>query len=272
MGGENSTQTTKLKFKEKPNPLKESKKEEKEEEEKKEIDKEEEEKKNLMKNLFILKKSLEAKRANKNQMKEKFKKAPKIFNDESLSETLDKISTIFIDFLQPINEANKNKIKNIVNILYKTSRNPNEFSKKVDDVFENIVDYSKLRQEEEEKILNYIYKKIKDNEKILEDKEVLKSKYKSMNYIINYDDFTRFVKNYDFILDGPVIEVLLYKMKVNIPLDQELSLDTFNFKIFVDFLEKYDKENENLNYSMNENGNNIIDFQDNNYPKKREFD
>ena len=35
MGGENSTQTTKLKFKEKPNPLKESKKEEKEEEEKK---------------------------------------------------------------------------------------------------------------------------------------------------------------------------------------------------------------------------------------------
>lgn len=206
------------------------------------------EEKKLLINLHILKKNLEVKNIDINLFNEKIEKIfMELFekNEEIEKEDItEKISNLFIDNLKPINSKNKETIKNIMDTLYENHSNTNKFKEYLKDLLEDFHDYKNLGKENEEKINNYIIKRLSSNEKIISKKEQLKNMYKKNKYIIKYEDFTKIVKDNDIVMDNSVIEYLLYKMKCGLSLDGDIYLDNLNFKIFIDYLDKIKEEND----------------------------
>lgn len=205
------------------------------------------EEKKLLINLHILKKNIEAKNININLFNEKIEKIFKELlekNEKIEKEDItERISNLFIDSLKPINSKNKTDIKNILDTLYENHSNTNEFKEYLIDLLEDINDYKNLGEENEEKINNYLIKRLSSNEKIINRKEQLKNMYKKNNYIIKYADFTKIVKDNNIKMDNSAIEYLLYKMKCGLSLDGNIYLDNLNFKIFIDYLDKIKEEN-----------------------------
>ena len=205
------------------------------------------EEKKLLINLHILKKNIEAKNLNINLFNEKIEKIFKELlekNEKIEKEDItERISNLFIDSLKPINSKNKTDIKNILDTLYENHSNTNEFKEYLIDLLEDINDYKNLGEENEEKINNYLIKRLSSNEKIINRKEQLKNMYKKNNYIIKYADFTKIVKDNNIKMDNSAIEYLLYKMKCGLSLDGDIYLDNLNFKIFIDYLDKIKEEN-----------------------------
>lgn len=205
------------------------------------------EEKKLLINLHILKKNIEAKNININLFNEKIEKIFKELlekNEKIEKEDItERISNLFIDSLKPINSKNKTDIKNILDTLYENHSNTNEFKEYLIDLLEDINDYKNLGEENEEKINNYLIKRLSSNEKIINRKEQLKNMYKKNNYIIKYADFTKIVKDNNIKMDNSAIEYLLYKMKCGLSLDGDIYLDNLNFKIFIDYLDKIKEEN-----------------------------
>ena len=205
------------------------------------------EEKKLLINLHILKKNIEAKNININLFNEKIEKIFKELlekNEKIEKEDItERISNLFIDSLKPINSKNKTDIKNIMDTLYENHSNTNEFKEYLIDLLDDINDYKNLGEENEEKINNYLIKRLSSNEKIINRKEQLKNIYKKNNYIIKYADFTKIVKDNNIKMDNSAIEYLLYKMKCGLSLDGDIYLDNLNFKIFIDYLDKIKEEN-----------------------------
>ena len=205
------------------------------------------EEKKLLINLHILKKNIEAKNININLFNEKIEKIFKELlekNEKIEKEDItERISNLFIDSLKPINSKNKTDIKNIMDTLYENHSNTNEFKEYLIDLLEDINDYKNLGEENEEKINNYLIKRLSSNEKIINRKEQLKNMYKKNNYIIKYADFTKIIKDNNIKMDNSAIEYLLYKMKCGLSLDGDIYLDNLNFKIFIDYLDKIKEEN-----------------------------
>ena len=201
--------------------------------------------KNLFIKLHILIKNLEVKRLNPFDINEKLKN---LF--DSLLENIErfkvevmieKVSNIFIDYLKPINMENSESIRNIMYLLYEKDKNPNIFSQYLFEALDKFNDYSRLGEEKENKIDDYITRNLNQNTNIQNKKNELKKKYEKNNYIIKYKDFTQIVNDFKIEMDNLVIEYLLYKMKCGIPLDKTYSLDNLNFNIFLDFLDKSNK-------------------------------
>ena len=141
----------------------------------------------------------------------------------------------------------KNSIRNVLNLLYEKDRNPNIFSQYLYEALDKFNDYSKVREEEENKIDDYISRNLNQNPNIQKGKNELKKKYEKNNYIIEYKDFTQIVKDFNIEMDNLVIEYLLYKMKCGIPLEGDYSLDNLNFNIFLDYLDnKMDISESNI--------------------------
>lgn len=205
------------------------------------------EEKKLLINLHILKKNIEAKNININLFNEKIEKIFKELlekNEKIEKEDItERISNLFIDSLKPINSKNKTDIKNILDTLYENHSNTNEFKEYLIDLLEDINDYKNLGEENEEKINNYLIKRLSSNEKIINRKEQLKNMYKKNKYIIKYEDFTKIVKDNNIKMENSAIEYLLYKMKCGLSLDGNIYLDNLNFKIFIDYLDKIKEEN-----------------------------
>ncbi len=205
------------------------------------------EEKKLLINLHILKKNIEAKNLNINLFNEKIEKIFKELlekNEKIEKEDItERISNLFIDSLKPINSKNKTDIKNIMDTLYENHSNTNEFKEYLIDFLEDINDYKNLGEENEEKINNYLIKRLSSNEKIINRKEQLKNMYKKNKYIIKYEDFTKIVKDNNIKMENSAIEYLLYKMKCGLSLDGNIYLDNLNFKIFIDYLDKIKEEN-----------------------------
>lgn len=205
------------------------------------------EEKKLLINLHILKKNIEAKNLNINLFNEKIEKILKELlekNEKIEKEDItERISNLFIDSLKPINSKNKTDIKNIMDTLYENHSNTNEFKEYLIDFLEDINDYKNLGEENEEKINNYLIKRLSSNEKIINRKEQLKNMYKKNKYIIKYEDFTKIVKDNNIKMENSAIEYLLYKMKCGLSLDGNIYLDNLNFKIFIDYLDKIKEEN-----------------------------
>ena len=244
--------------------LEDESKKEKKEEKKEEIEevegKEETEDKKEYKlklNLHILVKTLESKKIPPKEIKEKvndlFKDLEKNKKEEIENEDIiKKISNIFIEYLKPINKENIQFINNLIGILYENNKssekNLDNLNNYLLDVLENINQYYTLTNEDEKKIDDYLIKVLRKNEKINDKKEELKNKYKNNNYYIKYKDFTTIVKDYKIFINDLEIDYLLYKMKCGVPLDKNLTLDYLNFKIFLDYLDKKEVEND-----LNEN-------------------
>lgn len=212
------------------------------------------EKENILNiNLHILIKNLEAKKVNPEEIKEKIEnlfdslleKKEEEFNKD---EMLEKVFNVFIDYLKPINDKNIKNVKYIINLLYENNSNPNNFSQNIFDILENINDYRNLEKKDEDKIAEYIIKKLGENNKIQNAKDKIKKIYKKNNYIIDYKNFTKIVKDNSIFIDNLAMEYLIYKMKCGLPLDEELLIDNLNLKVFLDFLDKSSEINE-----MNDN-------------------
>ena len=204
-----------------------------------------EDEKKLFIKLHILIKNLEVKKLNpfdiNKNLKNLFDTLLKNREEFKVEVMIEKVSNFFIDYLNPINKKNCESIRNILNLLYKKDKNPNIFSQYLYEALDKFNDYSKLGEEEENKIDDYITKNLNQNANIQNRKNELKNKYEKSNYIIRYKDFIQIVKDFNIEMDNLVIEYLLYRMKCGIPLDENYSLDNLNFKIFIDFLDKINK-------------------------------
>ena len=197
-------------------------------------------------NLHILIKNLESKNIEQEKIQNSIKEQFNNIKEEEIKkdEIIEKITNIFIEYLKPINNKNIEKIKNIMISIYENSQKPKDFKNFLIDGLENINNYKKIKVEEKNKIDNFIIKSLQKNEKIKNKREELKNKYKKDNYIINYIDFTKIVKENNNNMDKLIFEYLLYKMKCGLSLDGNLSLDNLNFKVFIDFLDKIEDEND----------------------------
>ena len=197
-------------------------------------------------NLHILIKNLESKNIEQEKIQNSIKEQFNNIKEEEIKkdEIIEKITNIFIEYLKPINNKNIEKIKNIMISIYENSQKPKDFENFLIDALENINNYKKIKVEEKNKIDNFIIKSLQKNEKIKNKREELKDKYKKDNYIINYIDFTKIVKENNIEMDKLIFEYLLYKMKCGLSLDGNLSLDNLNFKVFIDFLDKIEDEND----------------------------
>jgi len=197
-------------------------------------------------NLHILIKNLESKNIEQEKIQNSIKEQFNNIKEEEIKkdEIIEKITNIFIEYLKPINNKNIEKIKNIMISIYENSQKPKDFKNFLIDGLENINNYKKIKVEEKNKIDNFIIKSLQKNEKIKNKREELKNKYKKDNYIINYIDFTKIVKENNIEMDKLIFEYLLYKMKCGLSLDGNLSLDNLNFKVFIDFLDKIEDEND----------------------------
>ena len=236
----------------------------KEEEEKEEEEEEKDEKKRFLIHLHIFVKNLEGKKVKAEEIKKRIETE---FNELETKEKentediiIEKLSQIFIDYLEPINIQNKDKIKNLTKLIYEKKKTLPEIKQFLFDILDNINDYNSLKPEDEKKIDNYIICELKKNNKILSQKEQLKKKYKNKNYIIKYSTFTKIVKENNIILEEIAIEYLLFKMKSVIPLDGEFSLDNLNLAIFLEYLDKIEdennlQENKSIKESQNEGNN-----------------
>ena len=204
-----------------------------------------EDEKKLFIKLHILIKNLEVKKLNpfdiNENLKNLFDTLLKNREEFKVEVMIEKVSNFFIDYLKPINKKNCESIRNILNLLYKKDKNPNIFSQYLYEALDKFNDYSKLGEEEENKIDDYITKNLNQNANIQNRKNELKNKYEKSNYIIKYKDFIQIIKDFNIEMDNLVIEYLLYRMKCGIPLDENYSLDNLNFKIFIDFLDKINK-------------------------------
>ena len=207
--------------------------------------------KNVFIKFHILIKNLEVKKLNPFDINENLKN---LFDsllenrDEFKVEVMiEKVSNFFIDYLKPINKKNSESIRNVLNLLYEKDRNPNLFSQYLYEALDKFNDYSKVREEEENKIDDYISRNLNQNPNIQKGKNELKKKYEKNNYIIEYKDFIQIVKDFNIEMDNLVIEYLLYKMKCGIPLEGYYSLDNLNFNIFLDYLDnKMDISESNI--------------------------
>ena len=197
-------------------------------------------------NLHILIKNLESKNIEQEKIQNSIKEQFNNIKEEEIKkdEIIEKITNIFIEYLKPINNKNIENIKNIMTSIYENNLKPKDFKNFLIDALENINNYKKIKVEEKNKIDNFIIKSLQKNEKIKNKREELKNKYKKDNYIINYIDFTKIVKENNIEMDKLIFEYLLYKMKCGLSLDGNLSLDNLNFKVFIDFLDKIEDEND----------------------------
>ena len=151
---------------------------------------------------------------------------------------------MFLEYLKPINDKNLNIIKQIINTIINQKQNMGDLKEYLLNIFENIYDFNKLDEKQVKILENHIIEKLKDNKMINNKKNELKNKYENNNYIIKYNDFANIIKENNICMDNLVIEYLLYKMKCGISLGGIQSYDNFNFKIFIDFLDKNDEKNQ----------------------------
>ena len=207
--------------------------------------------------LKILLKNLEAREANSDdiqremnilvgEMIEEYNK-----NRINSDEILKKVYDIFDKYLQLTNQED---IKNLYQLLYhlynEQSGDLNNFFEYMNDVVENITNYSSLNTEDEEKINIYIHNFMK-NEIMSKRKEEIEKEYKN-NYIIKFEDFEKIImKNNEqrIFMANEAVEYLLYKMKKSIIKQNKNQLiNTFDLKVFLDYYNDKEKvENNNYN-------------------------
>lgn len=217
-----------------------------------------EEEKKLFINIHIIKKNLEAKNVNSQEIKNEMNKLFDILlkekkEDFNKDEMIEKVLNIFIDYLKPINNQNIKNIKSVLISLYEKAKSLKDFSQDIAEFLDNICDYWKLKEEDENKIVDYLIKKLGENKNIQNVKDEISNNFKKNNFIINYEDFNQIIKKNNINLDVLELEYLLYKMKCGISLDEDLLLDSLNIKVFLDFLEKIG-QNDNLNNNSFEIG------------------
>ena len=159
------------------------------------------------------------------------------------------IYEIFINCLnkdkKELNEDDKEYLFNLLKYLYENiATEPEEFINYIKQILENNIDFHNLSKYKEETIEKYIINFMK--KPMEQRKKKLKEEYGNNNskkVIITYEKFTEIILEDNkerIFMDNTATEYLLYKMKKSLIDDEEnnYKMNAFDFKIFLDFLDK----------------------------------
>ena len=147
-----------------------------------------EEEKKLYKNIYIIKKNLEAKNVNSQEIKNEMNKLFDILlkekkEDFNKDEMIEKVLNILIDYLKPITNKNIKNIKSVLISLYEKAKSLKDFSQDIAEFLDNICDYWKLKEEDENKIVDYLIKKLGENKNIQNVKDEINNNFKKNNFM-----------------------------------------------------------------------------------------
>ena len=178
-------------------------------------------------------KNLEANHLTKESLIDKIKQISLLFeNKEEVTKTefIEPFIHLFLESMkvtknsdiQLINEFFNNFIDNI-------EGDTNRFFLELIDIFENIVDYTLVENEEE--VLNAISMELQPY------KEILKLKLeKEQSDIITFDNLRKLIEELNINLNDDYTEFLIYKMKEKVP--ENSSIFDLNYKIILEILDR----------------------------------
>ena len=192
-------------------------------------------------------KNLEANHATKEILIKKIKQISLLFENKeeaTKEEFIEPFINLFIESMKVTQSSDIQLINEFFsNFIDDIEGDTNRFFLELMDIFENIVDYTLVENEEE--VLNAIAMELHPY------KDELKLKLEKFdNNIITFDYLRKIIEELNIILTDDYTEFLIYKMKEKVP--EGGSIFDLNYKIILDLLEK------SIN-SNNSNNNNITD-------------
>ena len=198
-------------------------------------------------------KNLEANHITKESLINKIKEISLLFENKeeaTKEEFIEPFINLFIESMK-ITKSNDIQLINdfFNNFIEDMEGDTNRFFLELIDIFENIVDYTLVENEEE--VLNAISMELQPY------KEELKIKLeKYENNIITFDNLRQVIEELNISLSDDYTEFLIYKMKEKVPPNS--SIFDLSYKIILDLLDKNANTNDN-NINNNEEENNNID-------------
>lgn len=156
-------------------------------------------------------------------------------------EIIEKVYNIFNKYLQLTDQEDIKYLYQLLYYLYNDQEGDlNNFFEYMNDVIENITNYSLLNTEDEEKINNYIYN-FMENEIMSKRKEDIENEYLN-KYIIKFEDFEKIIMKDNeqrIFMDNEAVEYLLYKMKKSlIEQNKNKCINSFDLKVFLNYYDK----------------------------------
>ena len=189
-------------------------------------------------------KNFEANHVTKEMLINKIKQISLLFENKeeaTKEEFIEPFINLFIESMK-VTQSNEIQLINdfFSNFIDDIEGDTNRFFLELMDIFENIVDYTLVENEEE--VLNAIAMELHPY------KEELKLKLEKFdNNIITFDYLRKIIEELNIILTDDYTEFLIYKMKEKVP--EGGSIFDLNYKIILDLLEK----SINSNNSNNDN-------------------
>ena len=178
-------------------------------------------------------KNFEANHISKEFLINKLKEISLLFENKgevTKDEFIEPFINLFIESMKVTQSSDIQLIKNFFsNFINDMEGDTNRFFLELIDIFENIVDYTLVENEEE--VLNAISMELQPY------KEEIKLKLeKYVNNIITFDNLRNLIEELNISLTDDYTEFLIYKMKVKVP--ENSSILDLNFKIILDLLDK----------------------------------
>ena len=196
---------------------------------------------NFLALIHLFLKNFEANHITMEILENKMKKIFELFEGKSESskeEFLQPFINLFIESMKVTQESDKLIVQTFFNEYIEFLKgNTNDFFNEIVIIFENLVDYTPI--ENNENLLNSLSLKLKKYKNELQKK--LKENDKDGNNLITFDIFRKIINELNITLEDELIEFLLYKMKSSVP--ENHSIFDLNYKIIIDLLNKEQLEN-----------------------------
>jgi hypothetical protein len=192
-------------------------------------------------------KNLEANHVTKEQLISKIKQISLLFENKeeaTKEEFIEPFTNLFIESMKVTQSSDIQLINEFFNnFIDDMEGDTNRFFLELMDIFENIVDYTLVENEEE--VLNAIAMELqlyKDNLKLkLQNHE---------NNLITFDYLRKIIEELNISLSDDYTEFLIYKMKEKVP--ENHSIFDLNYTIILDLLDKDINNNININNDKEE--------------------
>ena len=211
--------------------------------ERKEIEKEKE-KKNKMINLYLLLKNLEAVKKDIEKLRENIHQIFDSYRDNSnegqdinkiKEEIIDKVLGKIIEYLDlDDNNDSKGIIKKILKDSYKEKGNIDQFKDYLDVILNSVNNFYNIDKSNKDRMINYIINYFNSKEGLI---EVLMSRYQNVDFI-EYEDFTKLIKENNIAIEETAMEYLIFRIKINEPGKVKMKFKQFNLKIFIKFFDE----------------------------------
>ena len=192
-------------------------------------------------------KNIEANHITKENLINKIKQISVLFENKeeaTKEEFIEPFVNLFIESMK-VTQSNDIQLINqfFSNFVDDMEGDTNRFFLELIDIFENIVDYTLVENEEE--VLNAIAIELQPYKENL---KIQLEKYE--NNIITFDNWRKIIEELNISLTDDYTEFLIYKMKEQVP--EKSSIFELNYKIILDLLDKTINSNVNNNNPENE--------------------